>query len=221
MSNDQTLLFAPEPGMDRGNQSSSSAEAVMEMERVAQNLWRSIEQLPHLPFVTDRELKDKLELQIVQALQLLDSLNQAQMICSQCGGKCCRDMGCELFISEIGCCPIADFRPLLCRFQFCEKFGSEHETLIKWLRDLFVSATSHGEAGSREARALELSLLLLRACRGPEDHCPQLIENMLQITALARSGAISWQEARGQLIKEVEVYRSSSGPNQLTRSPTA
>ena len=189
------------------------------MDRQTENLWHGIEQLPHLPFVTDAELEENLDPQIVQALRLLDGLNQAQRICHQCGGKCCREMGCELFAAELGCCPIADYRPLICRFQFCEKFGSEHETLIKWLRDLFVSATSHGQAGSREVAALELGLLLLQACRGPEDHCPQLIENMRQITDLARSGAISWQQARGQLIREVEVYRSRSLPEQVPRSP--
>jgi hypothetical protein len=184
----------------------------MKMERATQSLWRSIEQLPHLPFVIDKELEEGLEPQIVQALKLLDVLNLTERICSQCGGKCCHEMGCELFTRELGCCPISDYRPLLCRFHYCEKFGAEHEVLIKWLRDLFVSATSHGEAGSRAITALELNMLLFRACRASEAPCPQLVENLRQIVATARSGDISWQEAKEQLGKEVETYRSDSGP---------
>ena len=184
----------------------------LDMDRLTQNLWHSIEQLPHLPFVTDTELEDNLDLQIVQALRLLDGLNLAQSICSQCGGQCCRDMGCDLFTAELGCCPIADYRPLLCRFHYCEKFGLEHETLIKWLRDLFGAATSLGEAGSRAVVALELNLLLLRTCRGADDPCPQLLWDMRQITAAACSGEISWQQAKEQLNQQVEVYRSNSGP---------
>lgn len=183
----------------------------MEVDLLTQNLWRSVERLPHLPFVTDTELEDNLDLQIVQALRLLDGINRAQSICSQCGGQCCRDMGCELFTAELGCCPIADYRPLLCRFHYCEKFGPEHETLIKWLRDLFAAAASHGEAGSRAVGALELNLLLLRTCRGADDPCPQLLENMCHITAAARSGEIGWQQAREQLNQQVEAYRGNSG----------
>lgn len=190
----------------------------MEMNRPTQNLWHSIEQLPHLPFVTDAELEDKLDVQIVQVLRLLDGLNQAHSICSQCGGQCCRDMGCELFTPELGCCPIADYRPLICRFQFCEKFGSQHETLIKWLRDLFTSATGHGEAGSRAVRALELNLLLFQACRGADAPCPQLLQNICLITAAARSQEIGWQEARRQINQEVEAYRSAQDQSMtLTR----
>jgi len=180
------------------------------MEMATQNLWRSIEQLPHLPFVIDRELEEGLELQIVQALQLLDNLNLAQGICSQCGGKCCRDLGCDLFTPELGSCPIAEYRPLICRFHYCERFGSEQDVLIQWLRDLFTSATCHGEAGSRATTALELNMLMFRACKRSEDSCPQLVEKMGQIIAMARSEGISWQEAEEQLGREIEAYRSNS-----------
>ena len=180
----------------------------MNTERTARNLRRSLETLPYLPFVTDEELEKRLELEVIQALNLLEKLNQAQGICSGCKGKCCEEMGCELFFPELDSCPIADYRPLLCRFHYCEKFGAEHEGLIKMLRDLFASAASHGEAESRVSSALELNMLLYRACRKPDDHCPQVVENMRQIAAAARRGVMNWQEAKGRFRVEVETFRS-------------
>ncbi len=180
----------------------------MNTERTARNLCQSLETLPCLPFVTDEELEERLELEVIQALNLLERLNQAQGICSGCGGKCCAEMGCELFSPELGGCPIADYRPLLCRFHYCEKFGPEHEGPIKRLRNLFAAAASHGEAESRVASGLELNMLLYRACRRPDDPCPHLVGNMRQIAAAARRGEMSWQEAKGKFREEVETYRS-------------
>lgn len=180
----------------------------MNTEKTARNLCRNLERLQYLPFVTDEEPEEQLELEVIQALNLLEGLNQAQAICSGCGGKCCQEMGCELFSPELEGCPIADYRPLLCRFHYCEKFGPEHEGLVKGLRDLFVSAAAHGEAGSRVALGLELNMLLYRACRKPDDPCPQLVENMRQIAAAARRGEMGWQEAKGKFRGEVETYMS-------------
>ena len=180
----------------------------MNTERTARNLCQSLERLPYLPFVTDEELAACLEPEAIEAFSLLERLNRAQEICSQCGGKCCQEMGCELFSPELEGCPTADYRPLLCRFHYCEKFGPEHEGLVKGLRDLFVSAAAHGEAESKVTLGMALNMLLYRACRKPEDPCPPLVENMRQIASAAHRGEMSWQEAKGKFRDEVGTYRS-------------
>ena len=180
----------------------------MNTEMTARNLYRSLETLPYLPFVTDEELGERLEPEVLQALSLLERLSQAEEICSRCRGKCCHEMECELFSPELEGCPIADYRPLLCRFHYCEKFSPEHEGLVKGLRDLFVSAASHGEAESRVVLGLELNMLLYRACRKPEDPCPPLVENIRQTATAAHRGEISWQEAKEKFRNEIETYRS-------------
>ncbi len=196
LDKEEGCLFLPNP------------QAPMNTERIARKLCQNLERLPYLPFVTDEELGERLDPEVIQAFRLLESLNRAQGICYRCGGKCCHEMGCELFSPELGGCPIADYRPLLCRFHYCEKFGPEHEGLVKGLRDLFVSAAAHGEAESRVVLGLELNMLLYRACRKPDDHCPHLVENMRQIAAAAHRGEMSWQEAKGKFREEVETYRS-------------
>ena len=180
----------------------------MNTERTARNLCLSLETIPYLPFITDGELAERLEPEVIQALNLLERLNRAQGICSRCGGKCCAEMGCELFSPDLEGCPIADYRPLLCRFHYCEKFGPEHEGLITGLRDFFASAAADEEAESRVVLGLELNMLLYRACRKPDDPCPQLVENMRQIAAAAQRGEMSWEEAKEGFRREVETYRS-------------
>ena len=188
---------------------------IWNIERAALSLWRSLEGLPHLPFVTDEELELGLPPDVIRALDFLDCINKAQSICSRCGGKCCHEMGCELYAPEMGGCPIACYRPVLCRFHYCERFGHEHEGLVKGLRDLLLSAASHPEETSREASALELNVLLYRASRKPEDPCPQLVEDMHRIMDAARRGEMGWQQAKEKLTRGVETHRTRAADIQL------
>lgn len=174
-----------------------------EIERQAQALGACLARLPHLPFTTDEELRQVLEPDVTWALDLLDGLNLEQALCARCGGKCCRDMGCELFQPEQGGCPIARFRPILCRFQYCEQFGGEHEWLAKGLRDLVLATAAHLDGESREARALDLNVALYRASRRDTEPCPAPVQRIRRYAAAAYSGEIGWREAMERCGAEV------------------
>jgi len=177
-------------------------------EKAIQNLTLNIERFPQLPFIADCEVTELLSPEVSRALGLLDRISDEKGICSACGGGCCQQMGCELFAPEFGECPIHEYRPLLCRFHYCERFGTEHEALIRELIAIFTSAVSKLEAECRAIPAIELNMLLYGACRRADEPCPWPIEGMRQIMESARRGETTWHVARRMLGDAVQSYRA-------------
>lgn len=191
--------------MDR---ETAPAQASMDKEKAIKNFGRNVKRFPQLPFIADLELEELFGQEVGRALEFLERIDREEKICSSCGGRCCRQMGCEFFAEDFGECPINDYRPLLCRFHYCEEFGGDQKSLIKELSDIFVEGISRLEAESGAISAIELNMLLYGACRNSEEPRPSLIEDIRQILAAANRGQIDWEGARRMLREEVQSYRS-------------
>lgn len=181
---------------------------VMDKEQAVENLIGNIDKFPQLPFITDLELGELFGQEVDQAFQFLEMINEEEKICSSCGGRCCQQMGCEFFAPAFVGCPIHEYRPLLCRFHYCEKFGQHQKSLIRELSDIVVAGVSRLEAQRGAIAAIELNMLLYGECRKPEEPCPRLIEDISQIAADARGAEIDWEGAKRMLREEVQSYRS-------------
>ncbi|MBM4444423.1 MAG: hypothetical protein FJ020_03850 [Chloroflexi bacterium] len=84
-------------------------------------------------FPTDSEFESLFGAQIAAATRML--AGHAGGICQSCRGECCRRIECEFYSDRFDCCPIHGYRPVKCRFYYCEKI-LENETLsdeARWL----------------------------------------------------------------------------------------
>ncbi len=70
-------------------------------------------------FYTDAEFEAGFGAQAAGAVRMLG--RHAGGICGDCGGECCRRIGCELYSPRFSACPIFEFRPAKCRLYFCER----------------------------------------------------------------------------------------------------
>ena len=182
----------------------------MNIEQAIENFTTNLDKFPQLPFITDLEVSEVFGQEVAQSLELLEGKNKEGGICSACGGKCCQQMGCELFDESFGKCPIHEHRPVLCRFHYCEKFGDDQKSLIRELLDIFASGVSRLEAENGAIPSIELNMLLYSACRKPEESCPRLIEDMRHIVAAAKRGEVDWEKAIMMLREKVLSYRATN-----------
>ena len=178
------------------------------VEMAKQNFIANLDGFPQLPFVTDLELRQLFGPEVGQALDFLEGINNGRGICSACGGECCQQMGCEFFDEAFGKCPVHEYRPVLCRFHYCDKFGEDQKWLIRELLGIFVSGVSQLEAESGAIPSIELNMLLYSACRKPGEPYPQLIDEVRSIVADSKKGEIGRKKAVTMLREQVLSYRS-------------
>jgi hypothetical protein len=84
-------------------------------------------------FPTDSEFEGLFGTQIAEATRML--ARYAAGICQACAGECCRRIECEFYSHRFETCPIYEYRPIKCRFYYCEKI-LENELLsdeARWL----------------------------------------------------------------------------------------
>lgn len=150
----------------------------MEKGKAFQSFCAHVSTLPLFPFITEDEMRRLFGEEMASALEWLEEVNRSKDICGGCGGKCCQEMQCELYAPSYGGCPIYEYRPVLCRLNYCAQFGAENKSLVLGLRDVGVEAISLLEADDPTAAAIELNMLLYGACRGPNEPAPAPIQRM-------------------------------------------
>ena len=175
------------------------------MQMKLDSLSEKVRGLSGLPFVTDAQVAELFGERVSQALSFLDRLSAEQGICSSCGGKCCQEIECELYLGDFQGCPVYDRRPLICRFHYCHRFGKEHKSLILELRDLCLDALDGLPIDSPASRGLELNLDLYGACRRPEGSLPELILEMRKVVETTRQKMLGLLEARSMLQRMIDI----------------
>jgi len=95
-------------------------------------------------FLTDEEFETLFGPDITQATRLLGKY--AVHVCSECGGECCRRIGCEFHSDLFSMCPIHAYRPAKCRLYHCDRI-LENEYLTATEREMLnrpaVEASKH------------------------------------------------------------------------------
>ncbi len=74
---------------------------------------------PPRVFYSDAEFAAAFGQQAAGAIRMLG--RYAAPLCQDCGGECCRRIGCELYSPSFSTCPIFELRPAKCRLYFCER----------------------------------------------------------------------------------------------------
>lgn len=170
---------------------------------------RRIGLFPRLPFLTDAEMADLFGPEVEEALRRLDGVNTSGGICRECAGLCCSQMRCEIYAAEFGRCPIRQFRPVLCRFNYCHRYGKEHEDAAKTLIQVAVDTVAALPAGTAAAAAFNLNALLYGECQGAGDVLPGAVTDLRAIMDEARAGRLGWTEAECRLSSYVRAYRGA------------
>ena len=170
------------------------------MERFTEEICRS----GHAILVTSDEMKDLFGEDVVASIAELDAFGREAGVCASCGGSCCADIGCELYVPEFGQCPIYEYRPLLCRFHFCHRFDAHGRDLVIRLRDFFLRCyTAISCGGSTMAESWNIPPL--------KEVCPDFVSASAVWVEAVRGGRISPEQGLGLIRQEAERYRQALG----------
>ncbi len=150
--------------------------------------------------LTDEEVAALFGPQTAAVIAALDSYSRESGLCASCGGRCCRDIGCELYSPLFRQCPIYDTRPLLCRFHFCHLFDPVDKGLVIALRDVFMSCYTADQI-SRGTIARSMSVPPLNS------GCSVLVANARPVVDAVSEGRVTPEEGVRLVRAEVERYR--------------
>jgi hypothetical protein len=116
------------------------ADHHLDIEEAVQGFLRNYESLVRLPLISDSEMSRLFGEGVASALAELGIFNQEEQLCLHCGGACCRLVRCELYLPEMGCCPLHQYRPVLCRMHFCTKYARTYPWLVKEIGDIYLES---------------------------------------------------------------------------------
>jgi hypothetical protein len=168
-----------------------------------------VDQFPQIVLVTYKEIGDLFGEEVTTALTEMEHSSKENRICSDCGGVCCSDIGCELYAAQFGGCPIYAYRPIACRLHFCHRFDALYRSLIIELRDVFVGCF----------RAVDFSdSLNLRSLDSPplKEACPEFVAAVGSYVNAVREGKLSADQATQTIHREAENYRNYRADRKAT-----
>jgi len=172
----------------------------MDKGKVISQFLERVDAYPQIVLVTQNEVEELFGKETVEALTELESFAHRHRLCADCGGKCCEDIGCELFAPQFGQCPIHSCRPIACRLHFCQKFDSPHKSTIIDLRDIFL--------GCYRAVDIWCSPNIASMDAPPlASHCSEFIAAVTPLVESVRYRNADPQDAANLIMKEASDYR--------------
>jgi hypothetical protein len=161
---------------------------------------KNINSLSRLPLITEPEMDMLFGEEVAQVLREISRLDRAEKICSNCRDRCCTLTKCELYTPRLNCCPIHDFRPVLCRLHFCARFHPENATIIRELGDIFVdSLIAAGHDGNPMVKWFDSPPLV--------PGCPELISAASPMVKEVENGLMVPEQAAKLILQEAEKHR--------------
>ncbi len=109
------------------------------------NFLKHFESLSHLPLISDAEMDSLFGQEVAAALHELELYGRQEGFCRSCRSRCCLLVDCELYVPSFSRCSIHNFRPVLCRMHFCNKFAPVYRDLVKAVGDIFLDSLLAGE----------------------------------------------------------------------------
>ncbi len=182
--------------------SKAAGEAgMLNQEKAVRNFLEHVDSLTQLPLITDSEMRILFGEEVMAAIEQLDRYNQAERLCSGCESRCCLACRCELYAPEFGCCPIYEYRPVLCRLHFCNDFRAAGNSIIVELGDIFFdSLLAADREGNPRVRLFESPPLTNAA--------PALVRAASPWVEMVREGTINPDHALSAIIREAQRYHS-------------
>jgi hypothetical protein len=159
-----------------------------------------VDQFSQIALITSQEVEHLFGVEVTRALAELEHFMTENRICADCGGVCCRDIGCELYASQFGRCPIHEYRPIACRMHFCHRLDDPYRSIIIELRDVFAGCY----------RAIDFwDSPNLRSLDSPPfaEVCPQFVASVSSWVNAVREARLAPDRAAQMLCREAESYR--------------
>ncbi len=172
----------------------------MDKGKATDRFLKRVDRFSQMPLITGEEVASLFGEEVTQALAQLEHFTAENRICAECGGVCCRDIGCELYASQFGQCPIHEYRPIACRMHFCPRLDDPFRSVIIELRDVFVGCY----------RAIDFwDSANLRALDSPPfaGVCPQFVAAVGSSVNGVREGWLAPGPAGRMLCREAADYR--------------
>jgi len=163
---------------------------------------RQAERFGQLLLVSDDEVAELYGEEVAAALTKLECIDKEKQICSSCGGYCCWNLACDLYAAGFHQCPVIDFRPLMCRFYFCDSFHTLENKLVTDLTDIFYNSFLALSAKDISKASDMISPLLAGAS-------PELTVTLSTRLDEMRRGEIDPELSARLIRQEVEKYRIS------------
>lgn len=174
----------------------------MDIDKAVRNFLKQVDRFGQLLLVTDNEVEELYGEEVAAALAKLERINQEKQICSGCDGFCCWKIGCDLYDIKFNRCPVNDFRPLACRFHFCNSFYILENELVTELADIFYSSFLALSVWDSDKSTEMISPLLAGV---PTELAAALSLRMGEV----RRGELDTELAEEFVRREVETYRTA------------
>jgi hypothetical protein len=169
---------------------------------------------PKRIFLTDGEFELLFGAQIAEATRMLG--RHAAGICQSCAGECCRRIECEFYSDRFDNCPIHEYRPVKCRFYYCEKI-LENELLSDEARWLLNRPARELSERLRDSQGLAIFIEPPVRIGGQSWLALLGIEGeVAEIVTSVNNGRLAPSTARARLVRLVEQCR-----NQQPSTPIA
>jgi len=172
----------------------------MDKARAIDRFLGRVDQFRQIALVTDEEMTQLFGGEVAQSLAQLERFAAENRMCADCGGVCCRDIGCELYAALFSQCPIHEYRPIACRMHFCRRLDDPYRSLIIELRDVFVGCY----------RAMDFwPGASLRSLDTPPfgEVCPRFVAAVAPWVNAVRQGSLAPGTAGGGLGRAAANYR--------------
>jgi len=174
----------------------------MDCARAVTRFLEQVNRLARLPFITDAEMDDLFGEEVAAALSTLHHYGQEEGVCLHCESRCCLACRCEVYAPELGCCPVQELRPVLCRFHFCDRFRAAGSHLMDELGDLFFECLLAADRdGNFRVRLLESPPLVHSA--------PDFVAAASPWVKAVREGRMLPQRAEKVIRREVQRHRTA------------
>ncbi len=183
----------------------------MDKEKAIASFLAHLEGLSRLPLITDAEMKELYGREVAAVLSEMERYDRENQVCSNCEHRCCPAIDCEFYAPQFDCCPIHDFRPVVCRLHFCVKFPIASNPLMREMDDIFFDSLLTAERSSNSRVRFFDTPPLSRAA-------PELVSIGVPLVEAVRQGTLSPADAERLIHKEVEKYRTPNNKLVVTQT---
>lgn len=174
----------------------------MDKPKAVSSFLAHIEDLSRLPLVTDDEMRQLYGDEVMAALAEMERFEHESHVCAQCRGRCCSAVRCELYAPRFGRCPIHDFRPIICRLHFCDRFPIAASPLMRELDDIFFE-------GLLAAQDADIQQAHFVDCPPFTRIAPDIIAMISPLVEAVRNGSLPPEGAEKLIHERAEGYRVS------------
>ncbi|MBI2836583.1 MAG: hypothetical protein HYX85_02695 [Chloroflexi bacterium] len=177
----------------------------MDKQKAIASFLKHLPRLSRLPLISDEEMAELYGGEVAAVLRETERFDSSEWVCARCERRCCPAVRCELYAPQFTRCPVHDFRPVICRLHFCNRFPIAASPLMRELDDIFFeSLLSARQIGIEAARLFD--------CPPFGQLAPGLVASIGPLVQAVRCGELPPDEAEQLIRQEASQYRLSDIP---------